>query len=559
MVALSGGGQEPAGGQPATANTAPVQKGKLSAAVSQDGTLTYRARPDGSPFSAINHARGTYTDLPAVGDKVGCGGVLYRVDEHPVLLLCGTVPAYRGLHVGDAGQDVRQLNRNLRVGGRRFTTETEKALAALQRRRGGRVTGALALGDAVFLPAAVRIAKVTGQLGGAAQPGAQALNATSDTLHVRVNLDPSDQGQVRRGDRAQITLPGNTTVTGKVDGFGRVAEAPAGQGGGAGGATVPTYIDLDDPAQGARARQGPGRGGHRHRRRRERAERSRHRAGRQVRRRVRGRGRARRRATRPGRGPGRPVRHRRRARPGRGRPPRGRPGRRPVAVTAVLELDGVTKVYGEEPPVVALGGVSFSVQGGELVAIVGPSGSGKSTLLHVMGTLERPSGGVVRVGGVDAAQLDDRALSRLRARRIGFVFQQFFLAEHATVRENVADGLLYAGVPAAERYRRADEALERVGLSHRTTFKPTKLSGGERQRVAIARALVGRPAIVLADEPTGNLDSTTGASIMALIRELNADGATIVLITHDGGLADQLPRQIRMLDGRVVSDVGAVA
>jgi putative ABC transport system ATP-binding protein len=221
---------------------------------------------------------------------------------------------------------------------------------------------------------------------------------------------------------------------------------------------------------------------------------------------------------------------------------------------SVLALDGVTKVYGEQPPVAALRGVSFSVQGGELVAIVGPSGSGKSTLLHIMGTLERPTSGVVRIDGVDAAKLDDRALSQLRARQIGFVFQQFFLAEHATVRENVADGLLYAGAAAAERRRRADEALERVGLAHRATFKPTKLSGGERQRVAIARALVGRPAIVLADEPTGNLDSATGASIMELIRELNAAGASIVMITHDGGLADQLPRQIRMLDGLVVSD-----
>jgi putative ABC transport system ATP-binding protein len=225
-----------------------------------------------------------------------------------------------------------------------------------------------------------------------------------------------------------------------------------------------------------------------------------------------------------------------------------------VSGERVLELDGVTKVYGEQPPVVALDDVSFSVRRGELVAIVGPSGSGKSTLLHVMGTLERPSGGVLRIDGVDAAGLGDRELSLLRARGIGFVFQQFFLAEHATVRENVADGMLYAGVPAAERRRRADEALERVGLAHRATFKPTKLSGGERQRVAIARALVGRPAIVLADEPTGNLDSTTGASIMELVHELNADGATIVLITHDAGLADQLPRQIRMLDGRVVSD-----
>ena len=224
---------------------------------------------------------------------------------------------------------------------------------------------------------------------------------------------------------------------------------------------------------------------------------------------------------------------------------------------AVLELSGVTKSYAAEPPVMALAGVSFTVDRGELVAIVGPSGSGKSTLLHLMGTLDRPSSGIVRLTGLDVARLTDRELSALRATRIGFVFQQFFLAEHATVRENVADGLLYAGVPAAERYERADEALERVGLSARAKFKPTKLSGGERQRVAIARALVGRPAIVLADEPTGNLDSTNGASIMELIRELNAAGATIIMITHDAGLADQLPRRLRMLDGRVVSDVGA--
>jgi len=227
-----------------------------------------------------------------------------------------------------------------------------------------------------------------------------------------------------------------------------------------------------------------------------------------------------------------------------------------VSGETVLELDAVTKVYGEQPPVPALRGVSFRVQRGELVAILGPSGSGKTTLLHVMGTLERPSDGVVRIGGVDVAGLTDRELSRLRAREIGFVFQQFFLAEHATVRENVADGLLYAGVPAAERYRRADEALERVGLSDRATFRPNTISGGQRQRVAIARALVGQPAIVLADEPTGNLDSATGASIMELLHELNAAGATILMITHDAGLAEQLPRQIRLLDGLVVSDSG---
>ena len=224
----------------------------------------------------------------------------------------------------------------------------------------------------------------------------------------------------------------------------------------------------------------------------------------------------------------------------------------------VLQLEGVRKSYGQQPPVAALRGVSFSVRRGELAAIVGPSGSGKSTLLHVMGTLERPSAGTVRIDGIDVAELDDRELSRLRATRIGFVFQQFFLAEHVSVRENVADGLLYAGVPAAERHERAGRALDQVGLAHRSSFKPTSLSGGERQRVAIARALVGAPAIVLADEPTGNLDSATGASIVHLIRELNDAGASIVIITHDAELAARLPRRVALRDGEVVSDSGGL-
>jgi putative ABC transport system ATP-binding protein len=224
---------------------------------------------------------------------------------------------------------------------------------------------------------------------------------------------------------------------------------------------------------------------------------------------------------------------------------------------SVLELDGVTKVYGEDPPVPALRGVSFSVRRGELVAIVGPSGSGKTTLLHLMGTLERPTSGRAFITGHDIARLTDGELAALRATQIGFVFQQFFLAEHSTLLENVADGLLYAGVSAGARRAQAADALTAVGLGERLKARPTQLSGGERQRVAIARALIGAPAIVLADEPTGNLDSATGEQIMSLIEQLNDEGATIVVITHEQAIAERCPRRIQILDGRIVADTDA--
>jgi hypothetical protein len=255
--------------QDTPASTAKVTKGKLSDMVSQDGTLTFRARSDGSPYAVINQARGRYTKLPEDGDKVDCGDVFYRVDENPVLLLCGTVPAYRDLHKGDKGKDVRQLNRNLHNRGydadagvdidpddNDFTWKTEKALEKLQQDKGFDVTGALDIGDAVFLPMSVRIAKVTGELGGSAQPGGQVAQVTSDTLEVQVDLDASQQGEVKKGDRAQITLPDNTSVTGKVDRLGRVART-AGKDDDAGAATIPAYISLDDPEKARGLDQAP--------------------------------------------------------------------------------------------------------------------------------------------------------------------------------------------------------------------------------------------------------------------------------------------------------------
>jgi putative ABC transport system ATP-binding protein len=220
----------------------------------------------------------------------------------------------------------------------------------------------------------------------------------------------------------------------------------------------------------------------------------------------------------------------------------------------VLELIGVVKEYPGDPPVAALAGVDLQVDQGQLVAIVGPSGSGKTTLLHVMGTLERPTRGLIRIAEEDTSTMSDKQLSGLRARRLGFVFQQFCLLDGLSVLDNVADGLLYRGGRVTDRRRLATAAIERVGLSHRIGHRPNQLSGGEQQRTAIARALAGRPALVMADEPTGNLDSATGASILELLRELHREGTTIVVITHDPEVAGAMERRVEIRDGRIIGD-----
>ena len=552
----------PAAPNPPPVGTATVVRTDLASSVLTEGTLGYTTSPP-----VVNELGGTYTSVLAAGTVVQPGQTLFRVDNQAVVLMSGSTPAWRPFAPGMTdGPDVQELEATLIALGDAhglFTVASPHygaaAVAAVQRWQtalGNPATGSLDLGVVVFTPTPVRIAAPTVAPGQPAAPGDMPYQVTTTSRSVAVPLTPNDP-TVAVGQHVSIQLPSGATTPGVVTAVGPPppTSGSSSSGSGSSGSSGPRFDRTDGDPERSRGHRfgwrgsGPGR-----------ARRSRACA-----------------TSWPYRSP--PSSHSPEGATGSrsSRPPAntissastpasspaarcrwsagadaGHPGRR--RPMNALELQGVTKEHQGTPPVQALRDVSLTVESGEFLAVTGPSGSGKSTLLAVAGTLERPTAGTVRVAGTAVQSMSDNELSGIRSSGLGFVFQQFHLLPTRSVLHNVADGLLYRGMPVAERLERAAEAVAAVGLDHRRTHRPGELSGGECQRTAIARAVVGEPALLLADEPTGNLDSATGSEIFSLLARLHERGTTILVVTHNDELARRTPRTVALRDGRIERD-----